>query len=145
MNEKQNELTMEALRAAIAEELLRMKPTESEELPAQAEQAQPEENEEAERIPLFRRAETLAQLVEELGEMRGTVAALERELDKLRRELAEAQERSEAMEKELRQENRELRQTIDELRDTEALIHMRVFDNRVRISEVKEALEEAKA
>ena len=145
MNEKQNELTMEALHSAIAEELQRMKPTECEPLPAEEEQPQTKENEEAERIPLFRRAETLAQLVEELGEVRETVAALERELDKLRKELAEAQERSQATEKALRQENRVLREELKELRDTEALIHMRVFDNRVRISEVKEALEEAKA
>ena len=145
MNEKQNELNMEALRAAIAEELLRMKPTESEEEPAAEVPSQPEENEEPIRVSFFRQAETLAQLVEEVNALRDTVEGLERELAKLRKELDEEREHSHTAEKELRQENRALQEAMAELRDTDALIHMRVFDNRVRISEVREALEEAKA
>ena len=145
MNEKQNELNMEALRAAIAEELLRMKPTESEEEPAEAEQSQPKENGESVRVSFFRQGETLAQLIEEVDGLREAVNALERELAKLREELAEERQRSHTAERELRQENRVLQETVAELRDKDALIHMRVFDNRVRISEVKEALEEAKA
>ena len=145
MNEKQNELNMEALRAAIAEELLRMKPTESEEEPVEAEQSQPKENGESVRVSFFRQGETLAQLIEEVDGLREAVNALERELAKLREELAEERQRSHTAERELRQENRVLQETVAELRDKDALIHMRVFDNRVRISEVKEALEEAKA
>ena len=145
MNEKQSELTMEALRAAVAEELLRMKPTESEEEPAEAEQPQPKESEEIVRVSFFRQAETLTQLVEEVNALRDTVEGLERELAKLRKELDEERQRSHTAERELRQENRALREAVAELRNTDALIHMRVFDNRVRISEVREALEEAKA
>ena len=145
MNEKQSELTMEALRAAVAEELLRMKPTECEEEPAESEQPQPKESEELVRVSFFRQAETLTQLVEEVNALRDTVEGLERELAKLRKELDEERQRSHITERELRQENRALREAVAELRDTDALIHMRVFDNRVRISEVREALEEAKA
>ena len=145
MNEKQSELTMEALRAAVAEELLRMKPTECEEEPAEAEQPQPKESEELVRVSFFRQAETLTQLVEEVNALRDTVEGLERELAKLRKELDEERQRSQPAERELRQESRALREAVAELRDTDALIHMRVFDNRVRISEVREALEEAKA
>ena len=145
MNEKQSELTMEALRSAVAEELLRMKPTESEEEPAAEVPFQPEENEEPIRVPFFRQAETLAQLLEEVNALRETVDALEGELTKLRAELARERQRAEDAEGELRQESRALRSAVAELRDTDALIHMRVFDNRVRISEVREAMEEAKA
>ena len=145
MNEKQSELTMEALRSAVAEELLRMKPTESEEEPAAEVPSQPEENEEPIRVPFFRQAETLAQLLEEVNALRETVDALEGELTKLRAELARERQRAEDAEGELRQESRALRSAVAELRDTDALIHMRVFDNRVRISEVREAMEEAKA
>lgn len=145
MNEKQNELNMEALRAAIAEELLRMKPTESEEEPAEAEQSQPKENGESVRVSFFRQGETLTQLVEEVNALRETVEGLEGKLAKLRKELDEEREHSHTAERELRQENRALQEAVAELRDTDALIHMRVFDNRVRISEVREALEGAKA
>lgn len=145
MNEKQSELTMEALRSAVAEELLRMKPTESEEEPAAEVPSQPEENEEPIRVPFFRQAETLAQLLEEVNALRETVDALEGELTKLRAELARERQRAEDAEGELRQESRALCSAVAELRDTDALIHMRVFDNRVRISEVWEAMEEAKA
>ena len=146
MNETQKrEPTMEALREAVAAELRRITPPESRSESVTAEPPRPKENGEAERIPFFRRAETLSQLVEAFGELKENVDAVERELMRLREELAEVRAQAEDRENELRRENRALRQELQTLRDTDALIHMRVFDNRVRISEVKEALEEAKA
>ena len=145
MNE--NELSMDALRRAVAEELLTMKPDpreaeNSEELPPASEA---EEERDSGRVPFFRRAETLAQLVDELSELRETVETLQRALHTQQETLAAEQKRAEAAENALRQENRALIEELRQLRETDALIHMRVFDNRVRISELKEAQERKEA
>lgn len=147
MNEtqKQAEPTMEKLREAIAEELRAMKVTEDKNESAGQELPRQKKDEETGRLSIFHRAETLAQLMEELGELRETAVGLERELVRLREELDETREQARKTENELRRENQELRQTVQELQETDALIHMRLFDNRVRISELREAWEEAKA
>lgn len=141
MNE--NELSMDALRRAVAEELLTMKPEAHEEesggaLPPVSDAA---EERDGGRVPFFRRAETLAQLVDELGELRETVEELRRSLQQQREDFEKERLRAEAAEDALRQENRALCEELRQLRETDALIHMRVFDNRVRISELKEELE----
>lgn len=145
MNE--NVLSMDTLRAAVAEELLSMK---ADALPEEAAEGLPPSAEGSEehdgaRVPFFRRAETLAQLVDELGELREAVEALEQALCRQQEALEAEQKRAEAAEDALRRENLALRAELEQLRETDELIHMRVFDNRVRISEVREELEKREA
>ena len=134
---------MEMLRRAIDRELEAMRASAKSEEPQSETQAPPlpEKPEEELHLSFFRRAETLAQLVEEVRALQDSVELLSQALQQQKAAFAAEQEQTLSAIHALQQENRALQEALQQLRETDALIHMRVFDNRVRISELQEALE----
>ena len=134
---------LEDIYASIAEELRageKLSP-EKKETPAAL---PPEEEKEREKKPLFSAVSELFGMDEKLDALKETVTALERELTELREAFAAERLRAEKAEEVMKAENAALRSELVKLRETDELIHMRVFDNRVRIGEVKETLENMK-
>lgn len=145
MNENEKKtapvVSMEAISAAVAEEV-RAWEAESGSMPERENESPEIGGEEREnKKSLFGAVAGLLGMEEEVDALKEAVAALERELSSLREEFAEERARRQKESDTLREQNERLSAELHRLRETDELIHMRIFDNRVRIGAVQEELE----
>lgn len=139
-------VTLEEIRSAVAQELRAWdKENDLREKESDAGVSAEETEKEREKKPLFSAVAGLFSMDEELEALKEALTAVERELAALREDFAEERQRAAKAEEALKKENSRLLSELDQLRETEDTIHMRVFDNRVRIGELQEELEKRTA
>lgn len=135
-------VSMDAILTAVAEELHSLTAREESRRAAESEtEVLPEKEEKKKPQSLFGAVGGLFGLDDDVEALRHALEETNRALEELQKELATERERAQSAERALKEQSEKVEKALSALREENELIHMRVFDNRVRIGEVKEQLD----